>query len=102
MQKYKNLIMESKTLVQRISRALGDDAKRNAAMLDAFAEVLGSAATSRANIAIPSFGTFMTVKHDEEIVIDRVSGRRMLLPPQITVEFQPAAMLRKKLTESHE
>jgi len=94
--------MDSKTLVQRISRAIGDDTKRTSAILDAFADVLRSAATTRSNVAIPSFGTFMTIKADEEIITDRVTGRRMLLPPQVTVEFQPASMLRKKLTERYE
>lgn len=94
--------MDSKTLVQRISRTLGDDTRRTSAMLDAFAGVLRGAATSRSSVAIPSFGTFITVKADEEIITDRVTGRRMMLPPQITVEFQPAAMLRKKLVEGHE
>ncbi len=94
--------MDSKTLVQRISRTLGDDTRRTSALLDVFAGVLRTAAVSRSSVAIPSFGTFITIKADEEIVTDRVTGRRMMLPPQITVEFQPAAMLRKKLLESHE
>lgn len=94
--------MDSKTLVQRTSRALGDDMRRTSAMLDAFACVLRNAVASRSSIAIPSFGSFITVKADEEIITDRVTGRRVMLPPQITVEFKPAAMLRKKLTEGHE
>lgn len=94
--------MDSKTLVQRTSHALGDDIRRTSAMLDAFATVLRNAVASRSSIAIPTFGTFMTVKVDEEIITDRVTGHRVMLPPQITVEFKPAAMLRKKLTEGHE
>ena len=97
-----NLMMDSKTLVQRVSRSLGDDTKRTSSMLDAFVDVLRSAVISGSSVAIPSFGTFLTVKADEEIVTDRVTGRRTMLPPQITVEFQPAAMLRKKLVEGHE
>jgi len=94
--------MDNKTFLQRLSKNLGEDPHRVALMLDAFAGVLRSSATSLTNVAIPSFGTFIPVKIDEEIVTDRVTGRRMLLPPQITVQFQPAAMLRKKLSESHE
>ncbi len=94
--------MDNKTFIQRLSKNLGDDSHRVTSMLDAFANVLRGAATTLTDVAIPSFGTFSPVKADEEIVTDRVTGRKMLLPPQITVQFTPAAMLRKKLSESHE
>lgn len=69
-------------------------------MLDALADVMRKSATNLTSVAVPSFGTFEPVKYDEEIVDDRVSGKRLLLPPQIVVEFHPAAMLRKRLNES--
>lgn len=62
-----------------------------------FAEVMCQALTDLDSVAIPSFGTFTPVKRDEEITTDLSTGRRMLLPPQITLEFTPAAMLRKHL-----
>lgn len=94
--------MDHKTFVQRLSRTLGEDQHATSAMIDTFADVLRTAASGRTSVAVPSFGTFMPVKVDEEIVTDRVTGRRMLLPPQITVEFVPAAMLRKRFTEDNE
>lgn len=97
--------MDHKTFIQRLSRTIGEDQHTTAAMTDALAAVLRTAASGRTSVAVPSFGTFTPVKADEEIVTDRVTGRRMLLPPQVTVEFVPAAMLRKRLSEnerSHE
>ena len=94
--------MDNKTLVQSLSKNLGEDPHKVSAMIDAFAAVLRSSATTLTNVAIPSFGTFSPVKVDEEIVTDRVTGRRMLLPPQVVIEFQPAAMLRKKLSDANE
>lgn len=91
-----------KPLIQHLSQSLGEDQHRVNAMLEALADVLRSSATGLTALAIPSFGTFEPVKYDEEIVTDRVTGKRMLLPPQVTVEFHPAAMLRKRLNESHE
>lgn len=61
------------------------------------ADIIRQAATNLDSVAIPSFGTFTPVKRDEEITTDLSTGRRMLLPPQITLEFTPAAMLRKKI-----
>lgn len=91
--------MDTKTFNTQLASALGQDARRTADMIDAFASVLKSCATTMTTIAVPSFGSFVPTKADEEIITDHVSGKRVLLPPQITVEFQPAASLRKKLGE---
>lgn len=61
------------------------------------AQIMQTAFTNLDPVAIPSFGTFTPVKRDEEIVTDLSTGRHMMLPPQVTLEFTPAAMLRKHL-----
>lgn len=94
--------MDAKAFTQQLARTLGEDPRRVAAMIDALAGTLRRSAVSLTPIAIPSFGTFVPTKYDEEVVTDRVTGRRMLLPPQISIEFKPAGMLRKKLAENHE
>ncbi len=93
--------MDSKTFNTRLARSLDRSPKQVAELTDALARILCDSAKSLSSIAIPSFGNFVPTKTDEEIVIDRTTGKRLLLPPQITVEFHPAAMLRKKIN-SHE
>ncbi|MCM1032684.1 MAG: HU family DNA-binding protein [Odoribacter sp.] len=93
--------MDSKTFNAKVASALGCTPAHAAELTEAFADILQSQARSLSTIAVPSFGNFLTIKSDEEIIIDRSTGRKMLLPPQINVEFQPAAMLRKKII-SHE
>lgn len=92
-------MMDTKNLIQALSVSLGEDRHRVGAMLNALASVIEDSAVSLNRVAIPSFGSFETVKYDEEIVTDRVTGQRTMLPPQINVEFIPAAMLRKHLSE---
>lgn len=91
-----------KSLIQHLSQSLGEDPHRVNQMLESFANVVRNSATSLSAVAIPSFGTFEAVKYDEEIVNDRVTGKRLLLPPQVVVEFHPAAMLRKRLNKTNE
>ena len=93
--------MDSKTFNNRLARSLDRSPKQVAELTDALALIMRDSAKSLSTIAIPSFGNFVTTKTNEEIVIDRSTGKRLLLPPQITVEFNPAAMLRKKIN-SHE
>ena len=92
--------MDSKKFIAQLANSIGEDQHRVASMIEHFADVLQASATTMTSVAIPSFGTFVPKKYDEEVVTDRSTGKRMLLPPQITIEFQPAAMLRKRLTNS--
>lgn len=89
--------MDSKSFNSRLARSLDMPPKRVAEMVDAFGRILCASAKTLTTVAIPSFGSFVPTKTDEEVVTDRSTGKRLLLPPQITVEFHPAAMLRKKL-----
>ncbi len=93
--------MDSKTFTQNLSRLTGDDVQQTEKMLDALTSIIREAVTSQKIVAIPSFGSFEAVKQDEIVTTDLSTGKRMLLPPQITLNFSPAAMLRKNLN-NHE
>ncbi|WP_367949941.1 HU family DNA-binding protein [uncultured Duncaniella sp.] len=47
---------------------------------------------------MPGFGTFITIKNDENVITDTESGRRTIVPPSIKMHFQPSVVLRKKLS----
>lgn len=90
--------MDSKTFTQKLAANLGYDTKRTAALIDKFADILRTNAVDMNTVAVPSFGSFVPTKFDETIVKDHSTGKRLMLPPQISLEFQTAAMLRKKLS----
>lgn len=48
-------------------------------------------------VAIPGFGNFTPVKTDECIDVDRSTGRRVILPPEISVVFKTSVVLRKRI-----
>lgn len=94
--------MDYKQFTQQLASNTQGTTGRVEEMIDAFASVLADVAKNQGSVAIPSFGTFETVKTEESIITDRVSGKRIMLPPQISFKFNPAAMLRKKMIEGHE
>lgn len=91
---------------KQLRRTLVDETGRSAADIDALIEgltmLIGQAAADLDAVAVPSFGTFTPVKHEEEIRTDLSTGRRLLLPPQITLEFTPAAALMRKLSPTQD
>lgn len=90
--------MDSKTFTQKLAANMGYDSKRTADFIDKFAEILRVNAVEMNTLAVPSFGSFVPTKYDETIVKDHSTGKRIMLPPQLSLEFHPAAMLRKKLS----
>lgn len=94
--------MDSKALTHTLANTLRVDIKTVSVMLNSLSKIITDSANNLSDIAIPSFGTFSPVKYEEEIKTDLVTGKQMLYPPQITVEFFPAASLRKKVLENHE
>jgi len=82
-------------LTTELSKRIGRDRKATEALLDALSKSLLQYCGDLDTVAVPTFGSFQAVKHDEQVVIDRSTGRKMLLPPEIELTFKPAGKLRK-------
>lgn len=67
------------------------------ALTEGLAMIIRESCADMDAVAIPTFGTFQPVKHQESVVDDLSTGKKMLVPPEITVEFRPAAVLLKRL-----
>jgi len=67
------------------------------ALTDGLSLIIRESCAELDNVAIPTFGTFVPVKHKEEVVNDLSTGRKLLVPPEITLEFHPGSMLQKRL-----
>lgn len=84
-----------KQFISELSRRTGRDRRTAETLLEAVAKALLIHCGELDSVAIPSFGNFEAIKHDERIVVDRSSGSHMLLPPEIELTFRPAGKLRK-------
>ena len=92
--------MDYKTLTATIARKTGCDAAMAQRMIEGFCTIVREECADVNRVAIPGFGSFEGVKHDEEIINDLASGKRMLLPPSIEVKFVPGTMLKKTIREA--
>lgn len=82
-------------ITTELSKRVGRDRKSTEALIDALSKAILQHCGELDTVAIPSFGNFEPVKHDEQIVTDRSSGNKVLLPPEIEMIFKPAGKLRK-------
>ncbi|MCM1319132.1 MAG: HU family DNA-binding protein [Muribaculaceae bacterium] len=89
--------MDNKTLIDMVSRRSGVNRKEATAMLAALSQAVLDAASQMDTIAIPSFGNFEPKKRLERIMAVPSTGRRLLLPPKISLTFRPAAAFKQQL-----
>lgn len=89
--------MDYKQFRKRLSELTGRENSDVDALVEAFSIILRDSCTELDSVAIPTFGTFVPVKHNEEVVTDLSTGKRMLMPPEIVIEFHPGSMLQKRL-----
>lgn len=89
--------MDNKTFNSHIAQRLGVDGKEASRLVSAFASVIRDRASNLDSIAIPGFGNFVAVKLPEKVTIDANTGKSILNPPQIKIEFIASAMLKKQI-----
>lgn len=87
-----------KEFVNKLAERTGHSRADIDALVDGLAVVLAQSCAELDEIAVPTFGNFKPVKHKEEIITDLSTGKRMLLPPEVTLEFTPSGALRNRLT----
>ena len=89
--------MDTKALLDIIIEKTGIDTSTAESLLDSLVEVIGSECSDMNSIALPGFGSFEPKKRQERVAVHPSSGRRMLIPPKITLSFRPSALLKQKV-----
>lgn len=89
--------MDSKTFLSRLARQMDCDTKCAGELMAAFASVIRERAAELDTVTMPGFGNFVAVKKAERIETDPATGRQMLMPPNISVEFMAGPTLKKCL-----
>lgn len=87
--------MTQKELLKRLAEKAGCTPKEAEEMLAATGSALADLCAEMNAVAVPGFGTFTPVKCDESVTTD-ASGKTMLMPPSITLTFNPSVLLRKQ------
>lgn len=91
--------MDSKQVIISLSKKMGRDSKDISALINGLSAIIKDKCGTLDSIAIPGFGTFEPLKEEEKITTDLSTGKRILLPPQISLQFHPSTILRKKITD---
>lgn len=89
--------MDSKTFTDNISRDTGIAPGKVESLLKGMGEILTEMSEELSLVSLPRFGTFQAIKEDERVDVDLSTGRRILLPPFIHLEFNASGALRNSI-----
>lgn len=96
---YKCYIVEQKELISQLQQRLGKSRSEMEHMLDGFCALVTERCAQMDSIMIQGLGTFEARKKMERVSVNPSTGKRMLIPPKITLVFKPNSAIKNRLKE---
>lgn len=89
--------MDNKTLVNILAERLGRQPEETEACLKALCNIIIENMKQGDCVAVPGFGQFETKLRAERITTHPSTGKKILVPPKVTMVFKPSALLKQKV-----
>lgn len=89
--------MNNKEFITELSRRVGYTQENTQNVVRSVIEALGMSFDEGEDVYISGFGTFEIKKRMERVVINPSSGKRMMVPPKLVLNFRPVASIKEKL-----
>lgn len=92
--------MDTKTLLSTVAEKIGRNPDDVAAMVKALGGILADAVKQGDSVSVPGFGTFEPKMRMERVANHPSSGKKILVPPKLSLVFKPSAILKQKVRNS--
>lgn len=89
--------MDTKAFVNALSERLGRDPEEVASLIKSFSNLLSETVKEGDSMSMPGFGSFEPKMKQERIVTHPATGKKLLVPPRLSVVFKPSAILKQKV-----
>lgn len=93
--------MDHRTFLETLSQRVNAGKEETAEMVASLCQVMTDAVLEGDTVTFPGFGSFEPRKRIERIALHPSTGKRMLIPPKITLTFRPSTLLKQKV-RNHE
>ncbi len=93
--------MDYKTFLETLSQRINASKEETSDMIGSLCQAITDAALEGDIVTFPGFGSFEPRKRMERVAYHPKDGKRMLIPPKITLNFRPSTLLKQKV-RNHE
>lgn len=91
------MYMDNKKFIDRLSEILDIDKSETDKLANDLCEIIVEKVAEGDSVVIPSFGNFEPRKKMERIVVHPSSGKKLLVPPRLTISFRASGNLKAKV-----
>lgn len=92
--------MDTKTLAGILSDNLGREPEDVAILIRSISDILAAAVKQGDMVAVPGFGTFEPKMREERVATHPSTGKKILVPPKLSMVFKPSAILKQRVRKS--
>lgn len=89
--------MDNKKFIEELSRRLDLSMESVTGLVDGLSKEFAEAAGNLDGIVVPGFGTFETRLREERVAVHPASGKKLLVPPRIYLQFKQSPLLKQKI-----
>lgn len=93
------VVMDTKTLNNLVADRLDRDPEVVASLIKSLSDVIASHLKDGDSIAVPGFGSFEPRIKGERVAIHPSNGKKILVPPKMTMAFKPSTLLKQKVNK---
>lgn len=91
--------MNNKEFIAELSSSMGMNAKDTQKMMNDFIEELSCCFDESKDVTLHGFGVFELKNRKERIITNPSSGKKMLVPPKLSLSFKLSETLKNKIKE---
>lgn len=89
--------MDYKTFISLLSEKLDRDSKDIEFLAESLCDIIVERVKDGDSVSIPGFGQFEPKLKSERIASHPSSGKKILVPPKISLLFKPSALLKQRV-----
>ena len=93
--------MNNKELISALATSTGNRVGDTGRLLEAVVSLMGDHFAKGDSVQLTGLGTFEVRKKLERIIVNPGTGKRMLVPPKLTLAFKPYLAMKASLGEKN-
>lgn len=89
--------MDNKTFINNLASSLNKSSEEVESVIASFSGLIIEAVKDLDTVAVPGFGQFEPKLREERITNHPSTGKRILVPPKLSMVFKPSSLLKNKI-----
>lgn len=89
--------MDNKAFLNILAERLDRDIEDIDVLTQSLSEIIADSVIDGNSVAVPGFGQFEPKMREERITTHPSTGKKILVPPKLSMVFKPSALLKQKV-----